>query len=180
VHPEHASKNIPLSPPIHCLILIKQVSTTQSLSISHLFDLFPSESQRKTQSISTLRKSYVFEDFQAAVVQHRFNVHKKTSERWQKNLQKIQKKSPFVKHYTITTTLYGSTNKSRTYSFLKVFNKFKSVFMTMSAIHIKSVTAALRWIWEGRNLKENNTIKVCLKRQVPIDPFALFFNTLWT
>lgn len=52
--------------------------------------------------------------------------------------------------------------------------------MTVSARHIKSVTAVLRWMWEDRNMKENNTIKVCLKHQVPIDLLALFANTLWT
>lgn len=61
-----------------------------------------------------------------------------------------------------------------------MFNKFISVFMTLTAIHIKSVTAALRWMWEDRNLKENNTIKVCLKQQAPIDLSALFSNALWT
>lgn len=102
---------------------------------------------------------------------------KKKSQRKQKIM------CPFVKHSTMTTPPYGpygSTNNSRTNSFLKLFNKFKSVFRTMSAIHIRSVTAVLRWIWEDRNLKENNTIKVCLKHQVPIDPFAHFSNTLWT
>lgn len=28
--------------------------------------------------------------------------------------------------------------------------------------------------------KENNTIKVCFKQRVAIDPLALFSNTLWT
>lgn len=59
-----------------------------------------------------------------------------------------------------------------------MFNKFKSVFMTVSAIYMKSVTAELRWMWEERNLKENNRIKVCLKDQVPIDLSARFSNTL--
>lgn len=52
--------------------------------------------------------------------------------------------------------------------------------MTMSAMHIKSVSAALRQIREGRNPEENNTIKVCLTPQVPIDPLVLFSYTLWT
>lgn len=79
---------------------------------------------------------------------------------------------------TIPYSPPGSADKNTTNSLLKVFNKFKSVFMTVSAIHIKSVTAELRWMWEDRNLKENNRIKVCLKHQVPIDPSALFSNTL--
>lgn len=108
--------------------------------------------------------------------QQRYCIDLTSTKRHQSTYEK-HKNISFVKHYT--TTPYGpyaSTNKSRTNSFLKLFNKFKSVFMTMSAIHIKSVTAVLRWIWEGRNLKENNTIKLCLKRQVPIDPIALPFS----
>ena len=62
----------------------------------------------------------------------------------------------------------------------ETIHEFKYVFMEILAKHIKSVTAVLRRIWEDRNLKENNIIKVCLKHQVFIDPFTLFSNTLWT
>lgn len=174
-------------PPLHRFILIKQVSFTQSRHLSSLWSVPIRLTVKETVRLHIVKvvhtAQFDSDDFQAAVVEHGFSVHKKVSEHLQKKKKKANiKYSPFVKNDTISTTPYGpygSTNKSRTNPFLKLFNKFKSVFMTMSAIRIKSVTL-LRWIWEGRNLKENNTIKVCLKHQVPIDPFALYSNTLWT